>query len=137
MAVGLTAVRQMRPQAYDALDRALAQAYAACPPGLLDLCRARVRMLLGSSDNVPAGNAQLDALADYPRSALFSDLERSALEFTEQYVMDVASMPDDLVRRLGEHLGPAGLYAFAMGLYAVDQAERLDLTAALHPDGDL
>jgi hypothetical protein len=71
--------------------------------------------------------------ANYATSDLFSDTERLAVEFAEQYVLDVANMPDDLVAALLERLGTEGLYSFAMGLYAVDQAERLEISAAVHP----
>jgi hypothetical protein len=45
--------------------------------------------------------------------------------------MDVASMPDGLVEALRAKLGTEGLYALAMGLYAVDQIERLEISAAV------
>lgn len=127
----MLALRTRRPEASAALEAALDQACTAGPDGLLPLCRARVRMLLGG---VPeTRDAKTAALADYAHSPLFDDIERLALEFTEQYVLDVAAMPDDLVHALREKLGAAGLYAFAMGLYAVDQAERLALSTTVHP----
>ncbi|HEU5266618.1 MAG TPA: hypothetical protein VFU35_07950 [Jatrophihabitans sp.] len=124
----------LRPTAFAALDEAYAAAVAACPAGLLELCGQRVRMLLGTPPG-GARDAKTEALADYASSPLFSDLERGALEFTEQYVLDVAAMPDELVGALSRQLGPAGLYAFVMGLYVVDQRERLRLSAAIHGGG--
>jgi alkylhydroperoxidase family enzyme len=126
---------KLRPAAFAALDEAYAAAVAACPPGLLDLCGRRVRMLLGAPPGDGGDDPKTAALADYAASPLFSDLERSALEFTEQYVLDVAAMPDDLVEALSRQLGPAGLYGFVMGLYVVDQRERLRLSAAIHRGG--
>jgi hypothetical protein len=134
MGAGTIAVHDVRPGAYTALEAAYAEGVAACPPRLLDLCGARVRMLLGGTPT-PADDPKIAALAHYATSPLFSDVERCALEFTEQYVMDVAGTPDDLVADLQRQLGPAGTYGFVMGLYAVDQRERLDLTAAIHPGG--
>jgi hypothetical protein len=132
MPSGSSALKRVRPDAADALDDALESAYAACPSGLLDLCRARIRTLLGAR---PAGDdPRLRAVADYARSDLFSDTERLALEFAEQYMLDVATMPDDLVAALHQRLGTETLYAFVMGLYAIDQAERLDISAAVHPE---
>jgi hypothetical protein len=91
-------------------------------------------MLLGR----PAQSAdrRLSSLSDYPSSAVYTETERLALEFTEQYIMDVASMPDDLVAALQARLGPAGLYGFVLGLYVIDQTERLALTAGIHPGAD-
>ena len=132
MAGGITALRQLRPDAAHALDAALDRAAAADPGGLLELCRARVRILLGGS--VESDDPRLRAVSGYATSDLFTDTERIAIEFAEQYVLDVANMPDDLVAALHERLGTEGLYSFAMGLYAVDQAERLDVSAAVHPE---
>jgi hypothetical protein len=132
MGAGLTALRDVRPDAYAALDTAYGEAVAANPPGLLELCGERVGMLLGRSAS-DVNDPKVAALADYASSPLFTDVERCALEFTEQYVIDVAGTPDDLVASLQRYLGPAGVYGFVMGLYAVDQRARLDLTAAVHP----
>jgi hypothetical protein len=136
MPSGLATVHRLRPEVGWVLDDAVEQADAACPAGLLGLCRARVRMLLGGAATVSdSHDEKTRSVADYPTSPLFSDVERLALEFTEQFVIDVAGMPDDLVAALRDHLGTEGVYALAMGLYAVDQAERLDLSAAVHPGG--
>jgi len=128
---GITALNRVRPDAGRALDDALEKAYAACPGRLLELCRARVHTVLGGqvTDNDPS----LRAVADYTRSELFSDTERIALEFAEEYIFDVANTPDDLVAVLRQRLGDEGLYGLVMGLYAIDQAERLDVSAAVHP----
>lgn len=133
MSTGLTALERFRPDARQALDAALEQAYAICPDGLLTLCRARIRMLLNAT--LPADDAKVRAVSDYATSPLFSDVERLALEFAEQYAIDVAAMPDELVAELRTRLGSEGVYALAMGLYAIDQAERLDISAAVHPGG--
>lgn len=117
-----------------ALDAALVETRDAAPPRLLELCRMRIRMLLGAADPADlAGDPQLAALADYPGSPLFDETERLALEFTEQYVIDVASTPDDLVAALVQRLGAAGTYGLVMSLYAIDQAERLRISARIHP----
>lgn len=123
--------RSLRPAAFEALDAALEQAQVACPDGLLELCRARVRAFVGGASSAP--DAKLRAVTDDAAAAAVSDLERLAVEFTEQYVMEVSSMPDALVAELHARLGTEGLYAFVMGLYAVDQAERLAHSAAVHP----
>jgi hypothetical protein len=128
---GIEHIRRLRPDAAAALDEALEQAFRATPPGLLELCRERIRMLLGTP--LRGSDRRAGELADYASSPIFDDLERTALEFTEQYVMDVAAMPDELVARLRDHLGTVALYSFVMALYAVDQAERLELSGTVHP----
>jgi hypothetical protein len=131
MPSGITTLGRVRPEAAAALDAALESAYAADPAGLLELGRARVRTLLGGE--LATDDPRLLAVADYARSELFTDTERLAVEFAEQYVLDVANTPDELVAQLHDRLGTEGLYAFVMGLYAVDQAERLELSAAVYP----
>jgi hypothetical protein len=131
MPSGITTLRRLRPEAARALDNALATAYTADSDGLLELCRARVRTLLGAE--LATDDPRLLAVADYARSPLFTDTERLAVEFAEQYVLDVANTPDELVAALYDRLGTEGLYAFVMGLYAIDQAERLELSAAVYP----
>lgn len=128
---GGAALDRLRPGSAQAISEALQKAYTASPEGLLDLCRARIHMLVGGE--VDSDDPQVQAVAHYPRSDLFDDTERLALEFTEQYVLDVANMPDELVTALLDRLGVERLYAFVMGLYAVDQAERLAISAAAHP----
>ena len=129
MSTAATTLQRLRPEAWQAIEFAVGQANDACPDGLLALCRARIRMLLGSP--ATATDPKSLAVADYARSDLFDDLDRLAVEFTEQYFMDVASMPDGLVEALRSKLGTEGLYALAMGLYAVDQIERLEISAAV------
>jgi alkylhydroperoxidase family enzyme len=117
------------------LDAALVEAEAAVAPRLLELCRMRIRMLLGVADRADLErDPQLAALADYPSSPLFDETERLALEFTEQYVMDVAGTPDALVAALVERLGPADAYGLVMALYAIDQSERLRISVRVHPE---
>jgi hypothetical protein len=130
--VTTTALQLLRPDAFAAFETAVQQSYAASPGDLLELCRARVHMLLGGGTS-ETDDAKLRAVGDYANSELFSELERLALEFTEQYVLDVAAMPDELVAALRDRLGTEALYAVVMGLYAVDQVERLASSAAVHP----
>jgi hypothetical protein len=115
-----------------------ARELVACGPlgDLLELCRQRIYMLMHGSlagDDPLSMSPKSAALADYPTSPLFEDVERVALEFTEQYVMDVAGMADELVAELQEMLGPKGLYSFTFGLFVMDQSERLLLTVGAKP----
>ena len=121
----------IRPVPFEIMREARAAAAQATPGDLLELCGARIRMLMGR----PAQSAgvRISSLASYHSSPLYTETERLALAFTEQYVMDVSAMPDDLVAALQAKLGPAGLYGFALGLYVIDQSERLALTAGIHP----
>ena len=133
MTIGTTAVERLRPGPWAAVEHAVTEAHAACPDGLLELCRARIRTLLGRP--VESSDPKLNAVADYARSDLFSETERVALELTEQYVLDVGATPDELIADVRRQLGTEGTYALVMGLYAVDQRERLEISTAVHPGG--
>jgi hypothetical protein len=128
----LTVDRPLPAEVGGALDAAIGAAYSAVDARLLDLCRARVRQLLGAPSLL---SAERDAqLADWTRSADIEPRERVCLAFTDQFVTDVGSMTSDLTGAVLEELGGAGLYAFAFALYAVEQVERLGLVLdALDP----
>jgi hypothetical protein len=125
-------VRSMRPVPFGLLREAEDAATRAVSPDLMRVCRARIRSLMGRP--LDSDDPRVASIADYAVSPLYSEAERLALEFTEQYIMDVSSMPEQLVADLQDRLGPAGLYGFVLALQVVDQSERLALTAALHPE---
>jgi alkylhydroperoxidase family enzyme len=110
------------------LDAAHAAAWRATDPALLGVCHRRVGMLLGAASIVDAMSVddQRD-LAAWPTSSSFDDTEKAALAFTEHYVIDVASMPDDVVFALCERLGDAGLVDFVNALLVVEQRMTLEI----------
>jgi hypothetical protein len=124
------AVLRGHPAVLDALNAVHAAAWAAVERGLLLLCRARIAMLLGDEEEGSASalDAEIvEALPAWPSSPLFTDKERACLAFTEQFVIDVASMDDALVETLGAELGPEGLANFVNALLVVEQRQRLRL----------
>jgi len=94
------------------LDNAQELARSSVDPALLTLCEARISELLGDPASPRA-----------PRSAR----DKAALAFTEQWVIDVASMTDGMVGDLVDHLGEDGLMDFVHVLLVVEQRIRLDL----------
>lgn len=131
MSPGQSTFQELRPEAFAAMRTAVETAYAADADDLLPLCRARIATLVTGVP--PVGDAKIQAVGDYATSELFTDTERLALEFVEQYVLDVANTPDALIAALRERLGVQRLYAFVMGLYAIDQSERLKISTTVHP----
>ena len=110
------------------LDAAHDAAWNATDADLLELCRRRMAMLLGHEvalDEVPTD--ELDRLAGRRDADSFSDIELAALAFTEQYVVDVSSMPDDVVDRLRSFVGDEGLVDFVNALLVVEQRMTLEL----------
>lgn len=112
-------------------------AWRAVDPVLLELCRLRVATLLGcEAEQVTRTEAALAAgleeatiaeLAQWPTSPRFGSRERACLAFCEQFVIDVASMADEVALAVSAELGPAGLRNFVTALLVVEQRQRLRL----------
>lgn len=118
-----------RPDVLEHLSSAHAAAADVVDQRLLDICTARVAMLLG--DN-PEPSAALDgptlgALPSWPDNPVFSETERTCLAFTEQFVIDVANIPDEVADPVAEVLGPEGFANFVTALLVNEQRIRLRL----------
>jgi alkylhydroperoxidase family enzyme len=119
-----------RPEILAALDRVHDAAWVAVDPDLLDLCRVRIAMLLGADESARIHDLPDDlvaALTDGPSSPRFSSTQRAALAFTDQYVLDVASVDDDVAAALVGALGTDGVSNFVHALLVVEQRIRLSL----------
>jgi alkylhydroperoxidase family enzyme len=114
--------------ALDALDAADAAAWKATDQELLAVCRDRVAMLLGHTQRLDAMSVDdQKSLSAWSTSEAFTARERAALDFTEQYVVDVASMSNDQADALREHLGDEGLVSFVNALLVIEQRMTLEL----------
>lgn len=104
-------------------------AYRAVDPRLLDLCRLRVAQLLGCPEQRGSvvDEATLEALPQWPTHHGFDSTERACLAFAEQFVIDVASMPDDMALAVVDALGAEGCADFVNALLVVEQRQRLRL----------
>ena len=102
-----------QPEVLAALTDLHTAAWSAVDAHLLAMCEARVAMLLGN-----------EAVR---QSQPVSDTGRACLAFTEQFVIDVASIDDDTVGAVLDALGPDGLVNFANALLVVEQRQRLHL----------
>lgn len=67
------------------------------------------------------------ALPRWPSSELFTDAERVCLAFTEQFVIDVATLDDPTALAVVEALGAQGFADFVSALLVVEQRQRLQL----------
>jgi hypothetical protein len=111
-----------------ALDAAHEAAWAAVDDDLLTLCRNRMAMLRRHEPTLGTMSAdEHEALSRWPTSPEYGDLERAALDFTEQYLIDVASIDDEQVARLARHLGEPGVVDFVNALLVVEQRMSLEL----------
>lgn len=111
-----------------ALDAAYAAAWSSTDPELLALCRDRIAMLLRHPPTVDAmTDDDRRTLSGWATSDAFTARERAALDFTEQYVVDVAALSDEQAGRLREHLGDEGLVSFVNALLVIEQRMTLEL----------
>jgi alkylhydroperoxidase family enzyme len=109
-------------------------AWAATSPRLLELCRVRIATMLGctaeSNERTTESRVPpelLDAIAAWPTDPRFEPADRACLAFTEHYVIDVASVDDDTVDAVRDHLGDEGVQSFVSALLVVEQRIRLRL----------
>ena len=85
-------------------------------------------MLLRHDPTLDAMSADdRDALSSWATSDRFSARDRAALAFTEQYIVDVASLTDAQATALREHLGDDGLASFVNALLVIEQRMTLEL----------
>jgi hypothetical protein len=97
------ALHELRDAAVDGVD-----------PELLDLCRAQIALLIG--------------LGPPPVEPLRRDRtqrERVCIDFTEQFVLDVAGITDAQVAALVSQFGSNGATEFVYSLLAVEQRLRM------------
>lgn len=111
-----------------ALDDAYDAAWGATDADLLRICRDRMAMLRRDGATLAAlSDVELDELRRWPTSERYGPVERAALDFTEQYLIDVASVSDDQVAALRAHLGDQGVVDFVNALLVVEQRMSLEL----------
>ena len=97
---------------------------------ILGLCKLRIAMILGCDSEVDVMSQQLNSvkvsdLSQWPTSNHFSDLEKSCLRFTEEFIIDVASIPDDSAFAIRDDLGDEGFVNFVNALLVIEQRMRL------------
>ena len=94
------AVFGLVPEPYAAMRRVLETAWSSTDADVLELCRCRLAQLTGArAELASADPSLLDRLDAWESDDRFSDLERAALAFAEQYHYDhgllaAAQMPE-------------------------------------------
>ena len=114
--------------AFAALDAAHAAACEAVDHELLAICRDRVAMLLRHGPTLDAmTDDDRTALSAWPTSDRYSARDKAALAFTEQYIIDVASLTDAQAADLCAHLDDEGFVTFVNALLVIEQRMTLEL----------
>jgi len=129
---GLDRVFGLRPDLYDAFRAfyALFWTDQLLDPIVLELCRLRVAQLLGCATEqqvryAPSRDAgltesQIAALPRWPDDTRFSEAQRAALAFAEQFVLDPHGVDDELRDAVIDHFELAGLTALCEALALFD-----------------
>jgi hypothetical protein len=107
------------PDVMEQLTLAHNAAWATVDNRILQLCQQRLRELLGSAESL--------TVHDWYSSPNYTAAEKACLAFTEQYIVDVATLDDSIVQLVGQHLGDQGLADFVSALLVVEQRERMAL----------
>ncbi|MEZ5226159.1 MAG: hypothetical protein R2710_05655 [Acidimicrobiales bacterium] len=111
-----------------ALDDAYAAAWAIRDRSLLELCARRMAMLRRHEPTLAAMTpAEQRALASWPTDVHLDDVGRAALAFTEQWIVDVASLSDEQADALCSVLGDQRFADFVTALLIVEQRMSLEL----------
>lgn len=118
-----------RPEVARHLGDAADAAPNATDPALLALCSNRIAQLLGGppDDRLPITADLAAALPQWPTNDRFDAVDRACLAFTEQFVIDVASMDDPTALAAAEALGAEGFGNFVNALLVTEQRQRLRL----------
>jgi alkylhydroperoxidase family enzyme len=118
----------------NAMAQAHDAAWKATDPRTLELARLLVALLLhcdaehdARTPGIEITDAVVKELPRWPTSSAFTDAERAALAFTEQFVTDVASLSDQTAETLRAQIGDVGLNNFTRALLVVEQRIRLRL----------
>jgi alkylhydroperoxidase family enzyme len=129
---GLDRVFGLRPDLYDAFRAFYAVFWTRdlLDPIVLELCRLRVAQLLGCATEqqvryAPARDAglteaQIAALPRWPDDPAYSDAQRAALAFAEQFVLDAHGVDHPLRDAVIDHYDLAGLVALCEVLAVFD-----------------
>jgi hypothetical protein len=117
------------PDVIAALDAAHGAARDAVDPAILEMCRLRVATLLGNTDELATELAAdlVGAIPLWPSSPLLTPAQRVCLAFTEEFVIDVASLSDATAQAVVEELGEQGYADFVNALLVIEQRQRMRL----------
>jgi alkylhydroperoxidase family enzyme len=111
----------MQPEVYARLREILTLAWQMSDARLLDLCRLRLAQLVGARAEIAGVNPErLADLEDWRSSRRFTDRERAALSYAEQYHRDHKQITAEQQEELDRHLPPRDLVNFVWALHMND-----------------
>ena len=108
------------PDVLEQLNLARDAAWSTVDNRILGLCEQRIREILGVAESVE--------LANWYSDTNLSPAEKSCLAFTEEYMIDVASLSDETAAKVRELLGDQAMVDFVSALLVVEQRQRIATT---------
>jgi hypothetical protein len=125
----------LKPDVYEALREILAIARQIADPRLLECCRLRLAQMMGVRAELAGADTQLLAeLSDWRSSAAFSDRERAALSYAEQYHLDHHLLSEAQKADLARHLSPREVVNFVWALHFHEAYARVLALLDVSPD---
>jgi len=117
----------------DALTSGL-QSPDALSPAVLELCRRRIAMLHrwnpGPAPGLEPPALQRAALAAWPTSPAFTEIDRACLGFAEQFVLDPHGMTDAAFAELRRLLDARAIATLALAVATFDATTRFAVAMA-------
>jgi AhpD family alkylhydroperoxidase len=133
----------LTPPAYDAfreVDGALWDP-ARVDPALIELCRLRIAQLMGCDAELAVRHEQardaglteekIDQLRQWPTSPLYSETDRSVLNFAEKFVIDASSVDDEDCAALRAHLADPEIAALTTAIAIFDAMTRFQVALGI------
>ena len=125
----------LKSEVYDLLRGTLTTAWRITDPSVLDTCRLRVaQMVEARADTAAADDRVLTELDRWRASSAYSERERAALAYAEQYHVDHHLITDRQKRDLACHLAPREVVNFVWALHLNDAYARVLSLLDVAPD---
>ena len=129
------AVLDLKPEVHARLRELLTLAWQITDARLLDLCRLRLAQMMTARAETAGADAGLLVDLDGWRSRpAFSDRERAALAYAEQYHRDHQQISNDQHDAIARHLSPRELVNFVWALHMNDAYLRVLSLLDIDPD---
>jgi hypothetical protein len=129
------AVLGLKPEVHARLRELLTLAWQITDARLLDLCRLRLAQMMATrAELAGADDGLLVDLDGWRSRPAFSDRERAALAYAEQYHWDHKQISYDQHDVLARHLSPRELVNFVWALHLNDAYVRVLSLLDIEPD---
>jgi hypothetical protein len=129
------AVFGLMPDVDELLREMLSIAEQVSDPGLLERCHLRQAQLMGAGAVLAnVDPSWLSELENWHASAIFSNRERAALSYAEQYHLDHHIISDEQKNRLSCYLAPREFVNFVWALHAYEAYARVLALLDIAPD---